>query len=90
VPLEHDGLGVVEEPLPKQTSEVRRGAHERAAQRIHVEAEHEFGEARARVREDHDDHDLADVAPSTCACSPGSVSTRRKASAFGLGRAFLT
>ena len=73
VTLEHDDLGIVEEPLPGGAAEVAARAHERAPQRGRAEVEHELGPHRARVGQHHDedpelargvlDAQLADVAP---------------------------
>ena len=52
--LKDNCLGVVEEPLARRPAEERRGAKERAAQRLDAHVEHELGPHRARVRE-HDD-----------------------------------
>jgi hypothetical protein len=56
VPLEHDGLRVVEEPLSRHAFEPPRGTDERAPQRLDRQVEDELGPHRARVRE-HDDED---------------------------------
>ena len=71
--LEHDDLGVVEQPLARDAAEAAGGAHQRAGQRVHREVEDELAPQRPRVRQ-HDDEeperalaaghgDLADVGP---------------------------
>ena len=50
-PLEHDDLGVVEEPLARDPAESSRGAHERPSERMHGEVEDELAPQRPRVRE---------------------------------------
>jgi len=53
VAREHDGLRVVEEPLPRDATEVEGGAHERAAKRLDRQIEDELGPHGARVGEHH-------------------------------------
>ena len=71
--LEHDGLGIIEEPLPRHAAERVAGAHQRTTQRVHRQVEHELAPHRARVRQhEHEQpqralaarhRDLADVRP---------------------------
>jgi len=73
VPLEHDDLGVVEQPLARRAPEGARGTHQRARQRVDRQVDHELGPDRPRVREHHDKQperarapghrELADVGP---------------------------
>ena len=71
--LEHDRLGVVEEPLARDATERDCRPHQRATQRVHRQVEDEFAPHRARVRQHQDEEpqrarparafDLADVGP---------------------------
>jgi hypothetical protein len=71
--LEHDDLGVVEEPLARRALEGARGAHQRAREGVDGQVDDKFGPHRPRVREHHDeepectraagDWQLADVGP---------------------------
>ena len=73
VALEHDDLGVVEQPLARRAPEGARGTHQRARQRVDGQVDHELGPDRPRVREHHDEEperahaaghrELADVGP---------------------------
>ena len=73
VPFEDDDLGIIEEPLARDPAEMRRGAYERAPQRVDREIEDELGPESPRVREDHEEDpesphstrhwDLRDVGP---------------------------
>ena len=71
--LEHDDLGVVEQPLARDAAERAGRAHERPAQRMDGQVDDELAPHRAGVREHHHEHpqradaaghgDLADVGP---------------------------
>ena len=71
--LQHDDLGIVEEPLARDPTEGARGADERSGERVHGEVEDELAPQGPRVREhDHEEPqrplspghgDLADVRP---------------------------
>jgi hypothetical protein len=45
--LEDDGLGIIEQPLPGHAAEGGGPAHERAAQRVDGQIEHELAPHRA-------------------------------------------
>ena len=55
VPREDDCFRVIKQPLPRDTTEVHRGADERAAKGLDREIKDELGPHRARIREHHDE-----------------------------------
>ena len=71
--LQHDDLGVIEEPLARDAAEGAGGAHQRPGERVHGEVKDELAPQGPRMRE-HDDEEperplpaghgnLADVGP---------------------------
>ena len=100
VAREHDGLGVVEEPLPRHALEEPGGAHERAAQRLDGQVEDQLGPHRARVGEHHDedperthaagDGERADVSPVDLRLLADERARSRYTSPRGTGRTSAT
>jgi len=77
VALEHDGLGIVEQPLARDAAEVGRSADQRARQRLDREIEHELAPHRARVAEhDHERPELALAAGHGHAADVGPIDLR--------------